>query len=80
MKLESVKIKLEFTVDIKVIKEVFKERGIEANISNMKKVAGVYRARQYSIKDKEFFDDFPRDKETLLMYGFKLNKSKEAMK
>lgn len=72
MKLESIKIKLELTVDIEVIKKVFRERGIEANISNIKKVASVYRARPYFIKGKDFFDDFPRDKETLLMYGFKL--------
>ena len=72
--MENTKIKLEFIVDVKVVKKVLKERGIEPNIGNIKKVASVYKARQYSIKDESFFDDFPRDKETLLMYGFKMKK------
>ncbi len=71
--MESIKIKLEFTVNIDIIKKVLIERGLAVNISNIKKVASVYKSRQYSIKDNKFFDDFPRDKETLLMYGFKLN-------
>lgn len=75
--MDSVKIKLEFIVDVKVVKKVLKERGIEPNISNIKKVASVYKARQYSIKDGGFFDDFPRDKETLLMYGFRLKKEEK---
>ena len=77
--MESIKIKLEFTVDVEVIKKVLKERGVEVNMSNIKKVASVYKDRQYSIKKKDFFDDFPKDKETLLMYGFKL-KNKEEKK
>lgn len=75
--MESIKINLEFTVDIEVIKKILKERGIETNISNIKKVANVYKTRKYTIQDKSFFDDFPRDKESLLMYGFKLSKKKE---
>lgn len=78
--MEVIKIKLEFAVDVEVIKKVLKERGIEVNMSNIKKVASVYKARSYSIKDKNFFDDFPRDKETLLMYGFKLTNNKGAGK
>jgi pyruvate kinase len=74
LKLEGIKIRLEFSADIDVIKQVLKERGLEISISNMKKVANVYKERQYSIKDKNFFDDFPKDKEILLMYGFKPKK------
>lgn len=74
--MEAIKIKLEFTVDVEVVKKVLKERGVEVNMSNIKKVASVYKARSYSIKDKNFFDDFPRDEETLLMYGFRLTNNK----
>lgn len=72
--MEGIKIKLEFSADIDVMKEVLKERGLDISVANMKKVANVYKERQYAIKDKKFFDDFPKDKETLLMYGFKPKK------
>jgi len=71
MRLEGIKIKLEFTVDIEVLKKVLKERGLEPSILNMKKVAAVYKNRSYTISDKKFFEDFPEDKEILLMYGLK---------
>lgn len=75
--MDGIKIKLEFVADIDVLRQVLKERGLEANVTNMKKVANFYKERQYSIKDKKFFDDFPMDKETLLMYGFRTSKFKE---
>jgi len=75
--MEQIKITLEFNVDVEVIKKVLKQRGLEVSMSNMKKVASVYRRRQYAVKDNTFFDDFPKDKETLLMYGFKLAKKEE---
>jgi len=78
--LENIKIKLEFRADIEIIKQVLRERGIEVNISNIKKIANVYKDMQYTIKSKDFFDEFPRDKETLAMYGFKLSKKKEDKK
>lgn len=56
------------------MRDILNERGIEISVSNMKKVANFYKERQYTIESKKFFDDFPKDRETLLMYGFKFRK------
>lgn len=68
------KIKLEFVADMEVLKKVLRERGLMVNMANMKKIVNIYKERQYSIKEKSFFDDVPMDKETLLMYGFTFEK------
>ncbi|WP_032122028.1 hypothetical protein [Clostridium amazonitimonense] len=72
--METLNIKIELAVDIKCIKEVLKERDIAVNMSNMKKLAGIYKTRRYTISEKRFFEDVPKDRETLLMYGFTFEK------
>lgn len=72
--MEVMKIKLEFVVDVSLLKKVLKARGLTVNVANMKRMTNIYKTRQYSIKDISFFDDFPKDKETLLTYGFKFEK------
>lgn len=74
--MEGIKIRLEFTVDVEILKKVLKERGLEVTMANMKRIANIYKERQYSINDKDFFKDIPKDRETLLLYGFKFNKNK----
>ena len=68
-------MKIELNVDIKVIKEVLEERGLEPNMANMKKLASYYKSRSYNVTGKEFFKDFPKDKEILFMYEFQPKKS-----
>lgn len=72
--MQGIKIRLEFIVDMEILKKVLKERGLTVNMTNMKRIATIYKERQYTVKDKTFFDDFPRDRETLLMYGFTFEK------
>lgn len=73
--MEQIKFKLEFSVDIKVIKKVLESRGIEPSLANMKKLTSIYKTRLYNA-DEKFFDDIPKDKEILVMYGLKLMKNK----
>lgn len=76
--MEGIKIKLEFNADIEVMKKVLEERGFEPSIANMKRIGSIYKERRYRIKEKSFFDDLPKDKETLLMYGLKQKNHNEA--
>lgn len=59
---------------MEILKKILKERGLAVNMANIKKIATTYKERQYTVKDKTFFDDFPKDRETLLMYGFRFEK------
>ena len=69
--MEGIKITLEFNASIEVLKQVLIDRGFEPSVTNMKKIAAIYKERRYSINDKKFFEDIPKDKEVLLMYGMK---------
>lgn len=75
--METVYIKLEFAVDVNILKKVLKERGIIVNMSNINKIASVYKKRRYTMSDKKFFDDIPKDRDTLLMYGFTFERKEE---
>ena len=68
--MDQIKFKLEFSADIKVLKKVLEERNIIPSVSNMKRVLNIYKNRTYNA-NKEFFNDIPKDKETLLIYGLK---------
>jgi len=68
--MEQIKFKLEFSVDVDILKEVLEKRGFEPSISNMKKLLSIYKTRTYNANLK-FFDDIPKDKEMLLIYGLK---------
>lgn len=57
-----------------ILKKVLKERGLAVSMANMKRIVSMYKERQYTVKEKSFFDDIPRDRETLLMYGFTFDK------
>lgn len=74
MKMEKVKITLNFMVDVEVIKCLLQKRGLDVNMANIKKAVSLYKERRYSLNDETLFDDFPSDKETLLMYGFKITR------
>lgn len=69
--MEGIKITLEFNASIEVLKQVLIDRGFEPSIANMKKIAAIYKERRYNISDKKFFEDIPKDKDILLMYGMK---------
>jgi len=70
--MEKIKISLTFMVDVEIIKKALKKRNVDVSMANIKKVASLFKERQYSLNDEKIFDDFPSDKETLLMYGFKI--------
>jgi len=70
--MEKIKISLTFMVDVEIIKKALKKRNVDVSMANIKKVASLFKERQYSLSDEKIFDDFPSDKETLLMYGFKI--------
>lgn len=68
--MDQIKFKLEFSADIKVLKKVLEERNITPTITNIKKLISIYKNRTYNANEK-FFNDIPKDKETLLIYGLK---------
>ena len=70
--MEKIKISLTFMVDVEIIKKALKKRNVDVSMANIKKVASLFKERQYSLSDEKIFDDFTSDKETLLMYGFKI--------
>lgn len=70
---QMINFKIEIAMDIKDMKKALIERGIIPNKANMDKMIKMIRSGRF-VLTKNFLDDQPKDKETLLMYGFTFEK------
>ena len=68
-----IKAKIEVSFKIEDIEKALKERGIVVNQSNMRKFIKMIQNASFSISEN-LYDEAPKDKKILLMYGFKFEK------
>jgi len=51
--MEKIKISLTFMVDVEIIKKALKKRNVDVSMANIKKVASLFKERQYSLSDEK---------------------------
>jgi hypothetical protein len=67
-------IKIEISVELDKVRRAMKDRRIIVNETNLNKYLKLMAQGSFGANDDMYFDQ-TKDKETLLMYGFKLEKT-----
>lgn len=69
------KFKIEIAAETKDIQKALKNRGITVNRANTNRFIKMIQSGSFFMKP-ELYEDFPKDRETLLMHGFTFQKNK----
>ena len=71
--MEKLKIKIEIIIGLDDVKKSLKKRGITVNKSNLRRMIDLIKRGSFDLRS-EFYDELPKDRETLEFYGFSFDK------
>jgi hypothetical protein len=71
--MNAIKFKVDMLVELDDIKNELKKRDVAVNKTNINRFIKLIQQGQFSLKS-EFYEDVPKDRETLLIYGFTFDK------
>lgn len=71
--MEKLRIKIEIILSVDDIKKALEKRSIKVNKTNFRRMVDLIKSGVFDLKS-EFYDELPKDRETLEFYGFSFDK------